>query len=230
MRLLIVGASGGTGRQAVLSALAQGHAVRAWSHEPHEIAFMHPRLECCAGDAREAAVARRALAHIDAVVCALGSTDGVRPSSICSDGTQCIVDAMRERKVRRIVAVTSMGTTHKLGPVHNYVLDPLVLHNIYDDKRRQENILEASGLEWTVVRPGRLTNGRDRRDAVASLDGPLPGVLVSRAALARFLIEEVQRRRFIHMSPYYAEPAFAGWHRILTLGEGGKGVRFAQEV
>ncbi len=217
MRLLIVGASGGTGRHAVLVALASGHVVRAWSHTPQEIAFMHPWLERFAGDARDAAVAKRAVAGVDAVVCALGSTDGLRPSTICSDGTQCVVDAMREHHVRRIVAITSMGTTRKLGPVHNYFLDPLMLHNIYDDKRAQERILEASGLDWTIVRPGRLTNGLHRRRAIATLDGPLPGVLVPRASLARFIVEEVEQQNFVRMAPYFAEPAFAGWHRILTL-------------
>lgn len=54
-----------------------------------------------------------------------------------------------------------------------------MLHNIYDDKRAQEQILRSSNLDWTIVRPGRLTNGIDRRRAIASLEGPLPGVRAS---------------------------------------------------
>jgi uncharacterized protein YbjT (DUF2867 family) len=217
MRILIVGASGGTGRQAVVAALSRGHTVRAWSRAHEELAFMHPRLERIAGDVRDVTLATQAIAGVDAVICALGSTEGLKPTRICAEGTRSLVTAMKHRSVRRIVAVTSMGTTQKLGPVHVRLLDPLLFHRIYDDKRNQEAILRASGFDWTIVRPGRLTDDPDRRRAVASLEGPIAGVLLPRASLARFLVEEVERPSFLHMAPYLAEHAFARWHRLLTL-------------
>lgn len=219
-KILVMGASGGTGRAAVLRALAKGLSVRAWAYAPRELAFRHPALEVVSGDAREPELAARAVRGVDAVICALGSTQGLEPTRLCSEATAALVRAMRGAGPRRVIAVTSMGTTGKLGPVHERLLDPLLLHRIYDDKRDQERILEESELDWTIVRPGRLTDGPDRGLARAVLDGPLVGVTVSRAALARFLVDQLTSDRFHRLAPYLADPspAWLPWHRVLTLG------------
>ena len=200
--LLIVGASGGTGRQAVLRALAAGYEVRAWSRHAGELPLRHPRLTHVEGDVRDAATARRAVRGVGGVLSALGSTAGLTRTTLCADGTRVLVDAMWRHRVRRLVVVTSLGTTHKLGPVHKHVVDPLLLSRIYDDKREQERVVRLSGLDWVLVRPGRLTDrpasGRER----VVFEGPLPGVTVARSAVARFAVEQLRSVRFVHLAPY----------------------------
>ncbi len=218
MNLLVVGASGGTGRALVLAALAAGHRVRAWSREAWELGFRHPKLDKLHGDVRDPSLCAVALHAVDAVVSTLGSVEGLRHTTVCSEGTKHLTEAMQRRGLRRLVAVTSLGTTAKLGPVHKYVLDPLVLRRIYDDKRAQERLLEASSLDWTIVRPGRLTDGPDLGTAVPIVALPLPGVFVGRRALARFLLHEAEAARFVGCAPYLVEPMPLALHRILTLG------------
>jgi uncharacterized protein YbjT (DUF2867 family) len=216
--VLVVGASGGTGRQLVVSALGRGHRVRAWSLRDGELPLSHPLLEHHTGDVRDARSAHDAMRGIDAVVCALGSKDGLRPTDVCERGTRSIVSAMQGSGVRRLIALTSLGTTSKLGPVHEHVVYLALLRGIYDDKRAQELRIRESGLSWTIVRPGRLTDAPDRRCLRAVIDGPLPGVLVSRAAVARFMLDQVASDAFVSMAPYLVEPAVVPWHKVLTLG------------
>lgn len=216
--LLVVGASGGTGRQLVVQALARGWAVRAWSRTEGELPLRHAALEHVSGDVTDPAHARRFVAGLDAVVCALGSVEGLRPTHVCAEGTRVLVAAMRDARVARLVAVTSLGTTHKMGPVHAHLVEPYLLRGIYGDKREQERRIAASGLEWVIVRPGRLVDRPDRGAARVVLDGPLPGVHVSRAALARFALDQVRSDRFVGLAPYLVEPARVPWHKVLTLG------------
>lgn len=223
--VLIVGASGGTGRQLVMQSLARGYRVRAWSRHEDELALRHPALEHVAGDVADRALAERALDGVDAVVSALGSTHGLARSTVCAEGTRALIGAMHAQRVRRIVAITSMGTTDKLGPVHTHFFDPLFFRGIYDDKREQERQLEASGLEWVIVRPGRLIDAPETRRARVVFEGPLPGVHVSRAAVARFALEQLGSDRYLGLAPYLVEPALVPWHKILTLGTDGRRAR-----
>jgi uncharacterized protein YbjT (DUF2867 family) len=138
-----------------------------------------------------------------------------------------VLAAMHTHGVRKIVAITSMGTTDKLGPVHVHLFDPLLFRGIYDDKREQERMIMESGLEWTIVRPGRLVDAPSTQEARVVFDGPLPGVMISRAAVARFALEQIDSDRYAGLAPYLVEPAIVPWHKILTLGTDGTGWRRA---
>lgn len=219
MRVLVMGASGGTGRELVLQGLACGYRVRAWALHPAELTLQHDRLQYMHGDARDRQRLRAAIQGVDAVVCALGSTSGLTPTDLCGTVAERLVEAMQQQGLQRIVCVTSMGTTDALGPMHTRILDPLLLHPIYDDKRRQERILTQSGLAWTIVRPGRLLNGAPTFRAKASVGRSVPGLAVRRSDLAAFLLEELESCKFEHQAPYLAEPVSLRLHRWLVLGE-----------
>jgi uncharacterized protein YbjT (DUF2867 family) len=221
MKILIVGASGGTGRQLVVRALSQGHSVRAWSRFPNELPLRHPYLEHMSGEIGDRVACARAVRGADVVISALGSTNGLSRTNVCSEGTRQLVLAMHAQRVKRLIAITSMGTTDKLGPVHVHVFDPLFFRGIYDDKRDQERVVEDSGLDWVIVRPGRLVDTAESGRARVVFDGSLPGVHVSRAALARFSLEQLTSERYLRTAPYLVEPAIVPWHKILTLGTDG---------
>jgi uncharacterized protein YbjT (DUF2867 family) len=216
VRLLVLGASGGTGTELVLQGLARGHEVRAWSLSKAELPILHRRLVHVYGDARNPELLRAAVRGVDAVLCALGSTAGLVSTDLCGSVTQKLAHAMQRERVDRVLAITSMGTTAGLGPIHTHLFDPLLLHTIYDDKRRQERILMASDLSWTIVRPGRLQNGPPSFRARSSTGERIPGLAVRRADLAAFLLEELDERRFERRAVYLAEPAPLGLHRWLS--------------
>jgi uncharacterized protein YbjT (DUF2867 family) len=116
---------------------------------------------------------------------------------------------MRARGVRRLVAVTGLGAGDSRGRggiLYDAVAFPLILKRIYDDKDVQEQMIRASGLDWTIVRPGLLRNGRATGRARALTDprdwrvGP-----VTRADAADFLVREAFERRFVGQTPLLIE-------------------------
>ena len=102
-------------------------------------------------------------------------------TTLFSKATRILIDAMRAAGVRRLVTVTGMGAGDSRGHggfLYDAVMFPLVLKRIYDDKDVQEQMIRASGLEWTIARPGLLTGGAgDRPHARAGRPQGLAGRL-----------------------------------------------------
>jgi uncharacterized protein YbjT (DUF2867 family) len=161
MRVLVFGATGGTGRQIVAQALERGHEVTAFVRNPEKLPAQRPRLRIAQGDIRQPDVIRAAMPGQQAVLSALGAIT-LGPSTLLSDGLREILGAMEASGVPRIVWESALGvgeTRGKLGPIYNWFLVPFLLRHSFADKERQESILRASPLDWTIVQPGALTNG-----------------------------------------------------------------------
>ena len=163
MNIAIFGASGRTGQHVVLQALALGHTVTAVVRSPERFAIRYPRLRVAAGDALAPGSFAVALAGQDAVVSALGSGGGLqalRPTRFHTDTARNIVDAMSRQGIRRFVGITSVGVEHDpTTPLwYRTILQPLLRHK-YGDMAGMEQVVKESGLDWTIVRPVRLTNG-----------------------------------------------------------------------
>src|SRR5512147_3139820 len=109
MRILIVGATGGTGRELVEQALERGHEVTAFARRPEAVAVRHERLRVARGDVMDAASVAAAVAGQEAVLSALGHKRWLYPTRILSQGTANVLDAMAKQGVRRFVCETSLG-------------------------------------------------------------------------------------------------------------------------
>lgn len=164
--VLVIGASRGTGLATVRALLAAGHSVSALARGASRIPIEDQRLEKLDGDALDRATIDRALAGTDAVIQSLGvafTFDALlKGTTLFSKATRILVDAMRANGVRRLVVVTGLGAGDSRGHggfLYDAVLFPLLLKRVYDDKDVAEQIVRASGLDWTIVRPGLLTNG-----------------------------------------------------------------------
>src|SRR5262245_3370423 len=112
MKILVVGASQGTGALSVRSALAKGHAVTAFSRSPEKLDLTHPSLARVAGDFHDAAAVKAAVAGHDAVIVS-ASPNSLRTirekPDFFSRGTKYVVDAMKEHGVRRLVVLSAHG-------------------------------------------------------------------------------------------------------------------------
>jgi putative NADH-flavin reductase len=207
--LLVIGASRGIGLETANCALAAGHRVRAFARGAAAIPLDAPTLEKCPGDALDKADAAAAVAGVDAVIQSLGAPRNMRsvlaPTTLFSRATRILVDAMRAGGVDRLVAVTGFGAGDSRGHgglLYDAVLFPLVLKRVYDDKDVQEQIIRASGLAWTIVRPGLLTDGPATGKARALIDPQdWRTGSVSRADVAQFLVRETFERRFVRQTP-----------------------------
>jgi nucleoside-diphosphate-sugar epimerase len=207
--VLIIGASSGIGLRTVEAALAAGHRVRALARSAPAMALRDAHLERIGGDARDAAVIKRGLEGVDAVIEVLGVPITPRTvlegTTVFSEATRVLVDAMRNAGVRRLIAVTgieagdSRGST---GFLHARVLFPLILQRIYADKSAQEALIRQSGLDWTIVRPGILTDGpATGRYRVLVEPRTWRGGVISRRDVAGFLLAQVGDESCIGRTP-----------------------------
>lgn len=162
MLVLVIGATGPTGRQVLARAAARGIPVRSFARHPEALAGVAGAGQVVQGDVTDPASIERALDGVDVIVSVLGSMPGSGPQTLLSSGTQNLIDAADAHGVRRFVVVTGMGAGDSRGHggfFYDRLLLPLLLNRVYADKDRQEAAVRASGLDWTIVRPGFLTNG-----------------------------------------------------------------------
>jgi putative NADH-flavin reductase len=209
MKLTIVAATGGIGRQLVRQAVAAGHDVTAVVRNPKTL----PRdVRVVTADlaAPESAALISAIAGADAVLSGLGARSA-SDTGVAWRGTQAIVRAMSATGVRRIVVVSAapVGTVPSPGrptpPRHDpgdgffmrHLFSPLTkaaLRMHYADLARMEDILRDSAVEWTVVRPPRLTDGPlTDRYRTAFEQNLRRGFFISRADVAQFMLRVLKR-------------------------------------
>ena len=161
MKLLVIGATGGTGREIVRQAAA-GHEVTALARSEGREAMPGARL--IVGDARDVASLRRAVAGQDAVADSLGSgmSGPFKEVTVFSESTKALIEAMTAEGVRRLVCITGIGAGDSRGHggfLYDHVVQPVLLRGVYADKDRQEALIRASGLDWVIVRPAMLADG-----------------------------------------------------------------------
>jgi len=208
-RVLIVGATGGTGRQLVAQALERGLTVTALVRNPSSLRVDHQRLRIVRGDVLDATSLEPAMQGQEAVLCALGHKRYFYPTRILSEGTENILRAMEKHGVGRLVCETSLGigdSAGRMGLYYTLFVIPLILPFYFWDKTRQERIIARSGVEWVIVRPGALTNGeRHGRVRHGSRVGSfLWTVRVSRADVAEFMLGQLTSNAYLKSAPALA--------------------------
>ncbi|HEY8575722.1 MAG TPA: SDR family oxidoreductase [Devosia sp.] len=204
-RILVLGATGGTGRLIVKEAVARGYEVTALVRSAEKgQGLAGARL--IVGDARDAAAIRKALKDQDAVVSALGTPPSpFKAVRLLSAATQVLVEAMQAENVSRLVAISGIGAGDSRGHggfVFDRLIFPLLLRKVYADKDRQETIIRESGLAWTLVRPAIL-NDKPKRGSVRALENlaGFHGGTVSRSDVAGFVLDQVKTDTWLHRSP-----------------------------
>ena len=202
MWTVLFGATGRTGRELLLQLLARDHEVTAVVRDPARFDLRYDRLTVCRGDALDPNSFGDTLAGQDAVVSSLGVTgfvNSLRPMTFYESSIAGIVERMRANQVRRLVLVSSVGVTHEpTAPLwYRGLVHPLLRHK-YADMKRMEAVAAASGLDWTVVRAGRLTDGPLTQRYRLGEAGTLPHIgALSYPDLASFVAEQATDRSFV---------------------------------
>jgi uncharacterized protein YbjT (DUF2867 family) len=205
-RLLIVGATGGTGRHLVAQALERGYMVTALVRDPTRLVSDHPRLAVVKGDVLDIGSIDEAMRGQEAVLCALGHRRYFGPTRILSKGTRVILRSMEAHGVGRLVCESSLGigdSAGRMGLYYTLLVLPLVLPFYFWDKTRQERIIADSDVEWVIVRPGALTDG-DRRGRYRHgrrIGSFLWTVRVSRADVADFMLNQLESDTYLGTAP-----------------------------
>ncbi|MEA1649291.1 SDR family oxidoreductase [Nitrospirillum sp. BR 11164] len=204
-KVLVLGATGPTGRLIVRQAVAQGYDVTVLARSAEKARGLEGAM-IVIGDARDDAVLRQALKGRDAVISALGTpASPFREVTTLSTATRALVAAMKAEGVRRLVCITGMGAGDSAGHggfLFDRLIFPLLLRKVYADKNRQEAIVRESGLDWVLVRPSILNNkpGGGTVRALTDLTG-VHGGTIARADVARFVLEQVRGDTWLHQAP-----------------------------
>lgn len=200
MKVLVVGASSGTGLSAVRTLVARGHEVTAMARR--EMLALPEGATARRGDVLVPEEVDAAVAGHDAVVVTLGIAEspllvrlgfGKTPIDVRSRGTTNVVAAMRRHGVRRLVVQTSygVGVSRDRLPFVWRMIFALLLRPQIDDTERQETIVRESGLDWTLVQPVGLVDAPTARPTFTSLAAQTRSMSVSRAGVASVLSESL---------------------------------------
>jgi uncharacterized protein YbjT (DUF2867 family) len=202
MRVLVLGATGGTGKAIVEGCLAAGHDVRALVRRPDAVGITSDHLEVVKGDALDTIAVGDAVRGMDAVISSLGSRPW-RSDDVCSKGTAVLLGAMTLGHVSRLIVISSVGVTATLAHADfmTRAARATILRGVLADKDRMESLVMASRLEWVIVRPVVLTNGAATGKFRVADDASIPGGSVTRADVATLCVGELDKREWTRKSP-----------------------------
>ena len=195
MKTIVFGATGTIGKLTVRKLLAEGHEVTAFARNPHKLDFADPNLNLYSGDATDAHTVANAIKAHDAVVITLGSGMS-RKSTIRSEGTMNVIRAMHQHGVKRLICQSTLGAHESWNNLNFFwkrIMFGALLKPVFKDHELQENLVRASGLDFTIVRPSAFTDqiasGTFKVDVKPSERNL--SLKISRADVAAFLSRQV---------------------------------------
>ncbi len=160
MNIIVFGASGSVGSEIVKQATEKGYHVTAFVRSPEKFPLPeNQHLRIYKGDVLNLAGVKNALQNQDAAICALG--DG-KAGKIRAAGTKNIVEAMEHTGIKRLICLSTIGagdSYESLNFMWKYIMFGLLLKRVLPDHNLQEKYIRESTLDYTIVRPGALTNG-----------------------------------------------------------------------
>lgn len=205
MKIVVFGASRGVGLQVVKQALEAGHLVTAFVRSPETFEVKHPNLIVFPGNAMDAAAVENAIAAQEAVISTLGATRPPAPHMLRTSGRN-IVAGMKKHSVRRLVSTTGAGVRppedqpkfvdYLMGFLLNLLAKEVVL-----DSEENVKVIQASDLDWTVVRFPRLIDNEHTGKYRVGYVSKESGNQLSRADGADFVLKELEEKKWLRKLP-----------------------------
>ena len=205
MKLAIFGSTGSIGRQVVKQALEQGHSVTAFTRNSAKLDIQHSNLNIVRGDVMDMSSVEKVVRDQDAVVCVLGAGQNLT-STIRSQGTQRIIQAMEKADVRRLICQSTLGagdSWESLNFYWKYIMFSGLLRKVFADHQLQEQYVQQSSLDWTIVRPGAFVEGNrtgNYRHGFAGNDRTSK-LKISRGDVADFILKQLNDNTYLNKAP-----------------------------
>jgi len=190
MKVMVFGATGGVGRELVKQGLERGYQVSAFVRNPSKLSLNHENLTVIEGDVLITDVVSSSLEGHDAAICTLGGA--MSKDNFLSSATKVIVNSLEKQGVGRFIVNSTIGVGDSAQQLTlaAKVFVKTVIRAAVAEHARQEEIVKASTLAWTIVRPGGLGNGEKTGQYVISSDpSETLGGTVARADVAHFMLE-----------------------------------------
>lgn len=211
MKLVVFGATGGTGRLLVQRALDDGQQVTAVVRDPARLPVEHPELDVVVADVFDSSSLEPVLKGHDAALSALGPRDRKDTTGVCAAAVGAILGAMDVTGVRRIVALSAqpvLGNGAGEPLWQRITILPIVravFRNVYADLDRMETILRRTDTDWTILRPPYLTDGAAHGNYRNAIDANVPGSM-TRADLALAMLDVLDQPATIRRGVGVASP------------------------
>ena len=205
MRVIVVGATGKTGRHVLRAGIEAGYAMTAFGRSAAAVPADIPGVEAWAGDALDGAAVRDAVEGHDAVVVCIGPT-GLRDATTLTDGTRNVIAAMQANGCERLVVLSAAGTgsSWRLIPFSSKVLFRTMLRRVLAEHEAQEAMVESSGLEWTIVRAAVLKATDPTGEVLA---GPTqPTTKITRGDVGEFLVAQLDDTTWLRQAVAITNP------------------------
>jgi putative NADH-flavin reductase len=206
MRYAVIGGAGRVGGHVIAQAHAVGDGVKTLVRSGRRLRDAAPAIGVVEGDVLDPDALDSTLAGTDVVISTIGFR-GLGKTTLYSRGTSSILAAMQRTGVRRFIGISAAGVEidPALRGVVATVLVPLVYGEALADMRTMEEVLARCRVDWTVVRPARLTDG-PRTGTYRHNERFLPtgGTQISRADLADFLLQVAADGLYVRARPAIA--------------------------
>lgn len=204
--IAMFGATGKTGRLVLERALAAGHDVRALVRDPGKLTETSERLTVIRGDVLDAAAVDQTVAGAEVVLSLFGHVKG-SPRTLQTDGTRLIIDAMERHGVKRLISLSGGGLRdpHDQPQLPDRVIRLLLkvlAGHVLADAEGHLAVLQASNLDWTVVRAPRLLDEPATGTYRVGRVGVDSSTKISRADFAAFVLTQVDDRSHLHTMPF----------------------------
>jgi uncharacterized protein YbjT (DUF2867 family) len=201
MKVLVIGATGATGKHAVAKLLARGDDVTALARDPSAVTVKSDHLRVVKGEARDAGTIDRAVEGQDALLVAFGPR-ALKKDDLQEALMQNVIAAMKKHGVRRVVNLSAWGAGESAATsgLLFKVLRATMLRHVYVDKEKADALLLASGLDYVNVRPGQLID-TPARGGVKAGDGEGLKAKMTREDLAAFMVEQLSNDAWVGKSP-----------------------------
>ena len=199
MKVLVIGAAGKSGRAVVEQALAAGHDVTAFVHKT-EGYLPDSNVRVVEGDATDRSAMDSAMLGQDAVIDTIGGKNPLKATTLEASAAATITASMQSSGVRRLVVISMIGEGESLANTNWWerVLLSTILKAEMKDKAAMEAIVDASGLDWIIVRPPFLNDDPGTGDIhVFSAETGEAAHKLTRADLAAFMVAQLSSDEYL---------------------------------
>jgi uncharacterized protein YbjT (DUF2867 family) len=206
MKVIIFGSTGTIGKHLVEQSLDKGYEVSAFSRNSEHLKTLKQlELNKIAGDVFNPNDLQHAIKGQDAVIIVLGSGKN-RTSTVRSEGTKNIIEAMKINDVKRLICQSTLGTgetTENLNFFWKNIMFGWFLKHVFLDHELQEKHVRNSGLDWTIVRPAAFTDGKKTENYKHgfSASDKLLKLKIARADVADFILKQLDSSLYLFKSP-----------------------------
>lgn len=217
MKILILGATGRTGKLILEEALKQGYEINCLVREPKKVQKNSKMLNVFRGSPERISDLENACHDCDGIISAINISRNSdfpwsklrTPPTFLSTVMKNIVSVTKKNKIKRIVVCSAWGVSETAKEIpfwFKWFIDNSNIGVAYKDHERQENLLKSSNLDWTIVRPTGLTNFKKDKKVIESYNNrPRPKLIISRKNVAKFMVNAFSKNELIHRIPVISE-------------------------